>query len=106
MVNLNDAGKRDFINQIKKILEENAEPISQAGFDPLPKIEALSSKAAAVEAAEVKQQQAQAAAKDATKLARNTLSEAYKEASETVSLLEGLLGKDHNLIKEIKKMRT
>ena len=46
-----------------------------------------------------------AAAKDATKLAIDTLKEAYDNGSATVDLITGLLGKKNNLVLEIKKLR-
>ncbi|WP_423127013.1 hypothetical protein [Gaoshiqia sp. Z1-71] len=37
--------------------------------------------------------------------ARRTLNLAYSHASNAVELITGLLGKNHNLVKEIRKMR-
>ena len=45
------------------------------------------------------------AAKNATKLAQETLDAAYTDGSATVDLITGLLGKNDNLVLEIKKLR-
>ncbi len=105
MSTLSDARKRDFIIQLLLVMENKASELTAVGYDPATKIAGLKLKSDTAEADEVKQQEAMAAAKDATKLAQNSLNEAYKEASATVELMTGLLGKDNNLIQEIRKMR-
>jgi hypothetical protein len=59
----------------------------------------------AADEAEGKQVEAMAAAKDATQVATNTLNVAYIDGSSTVDLIAGLLGKNDNLLLEIKKLR-
>ena len=105
MGNLSEARKRDFINQLLLAMENKTVLLTDSGFDPTNKIAGLKLKSEAADAAEVKQQEAMASAKDATKLAQDSLEAAYAEASATVELLTGLLGKDHNLVLEIRKMR-
>ncbi len=105
MGNLSEARKRDFINQLLLAMENQTTVLIDTGFDPTTKIAGLRLKSDGADASEVKQQEAMASAKDATKLAQESLDVAYTEASATVELMTGLLGKEHNLIKEIRKMR-
>ncbi len=105
MTSLNESKKRDFVNQLIVLIEQNAQLLTDAGFDPAAKVAQLKQQAQEADAAEAKQQEAKAAAKDATNLANQTLNVAYKDASATVDLITGLLGKSNNLVLEIKKMR-
>jgi hypothetical protein len=105
MAGLNEAKRRDFISQFIVILEQNAQLLTDKGFDPAAKTDQLKQELTAAEVAEARQSEAAAAAKNATKLAQDTLIVAYTNASATVDLLSGLLGKNDNLVKEIKKMR-
>lgn len=105
MSGLNDSKKRDFVTQFTVILEQNAELLADKGFDPTNKIAQLKEEMAITDQAEGRQSAAMAAAKNATKLALEALNVAYKDASATVDLVSGLLGKDDNLLKEIKKLR-
>ncbi len=105
MGNLSDPRKRDFIDQVLLAMENQTVVLTDAGFDPTTKIAGLKLKADDADNAEVKQQESMASAKHATQLAQDSLSAAYAEASATVELITGLLGKDHNLVKEIRKMR-
>ena len=105
MPNLNDAGKRDFVNQIISLLDQNAATLTGEGYDPANKSTSLKTKSQIAQEAEVNQQEALIKARTATQLAQESLIEAYKEASATVELLAGILGKDHPLLHEIRKMR-
>ena len=105
MGSLNDSNKRDFLSQLILLMESKADEFMQAGYDPTNKIDELKKLSDEAQGDEAKQQQALALAKDATKKAQTSLKTAYKEASNAVDLIAGLLGKDHNLVKEIKKMR-
>jgi len=105
MAYLKEAQKRDFVNQMAIITEESFDLIAEHGFDPTNRINTL--KEALIEARDAEGEQLDAAArlKDATKKSQEKLSIAYNEASKTVELLAGLLGKDHPLIQQIRKMR-
>lgn len=105
MSTLSEARKRDFISQLILTMENRAAEFTAAGYDPTAKLEELKQKSANAEEAEVAQQKAKAAAKDSTVVAKASLKEAYTSASDAVELMAGLLGKNHNLIKEIRKMR-
>jgi hypothetical protein len=79
--------------------------LTDAGFDPTARIEMLQGKLQTADDAEGEQQKAQAAALDTTKLANETLKLAYDDASAFVNLIEGLLGKDHSLVRKLRQLR-
>jgi len=104
-MSLTESRKRDFVTQLIVIMEQNAQSLSDKGFDPTAKIEVLKQEMTAADEAEGKQVEAMAAAKNATNVAQNTLDAAYTDGSATVDLIAGLLGKNDNLVIEIKKLR-
>ncbi len=104
-MSLNGSKKRDFISLFIEILEQNGELLAGKGYDPTNKIAQLKEELAITDQAEAQQSLAKATAKNATKAATNALNVAYTDASATVDLISGLLGKDDNLLLEIKKLR-
>jgi len=106
MGNLTESKKRDFVTQLTGLLEQNTQLLTDKGYDPTAKIAQLRAEITAADTAEVKQMEAKAAAKNATKLTLETLNTAYTDASATVDLISGLLGKNDNLLLEIKKLRN
>ncbi|QIA06466.1 hypothetical protein [Draconibacterium halophilum] len=106
MANLTESKKRDFVSQLIVILQQNTSLLTDKGFDPTAKITQLETELTTADDAEGKQLEAAAAAKDATKLANETLDVAYTDGSATVDLITGLLGKKDNLVLEIKKLRN
>ena len=105
MGKMTESKKRDFVNQLITIMEQNAELLTEKGYDPKNKINQLKQEMTAADAAEARQSDAMAAAKDATKLSQETLQTVYESGSATVDLISGLLGKKDNLLLEIKKLR-
>uniref|UniRef100_UPI0032177B99 hypothetical protein n=1 Tax=uncultured Draconibacterium sp. TaxID=1573823 RepID=UPI0032177B99 len=105
MAYLNEAKKRDFITQMTVITEDNFNVIAEHGFDPTNRIKILKEVLEEARTAEGEQIDAAVKAKEATKKSQEKLSKAYEEASKTVELLAGLLGKNHSLIKQIRKIR-
>lgn len=103
---MSESKKRDFVSQLIILLEQNTSKLTEKGYDPANKIAQLQQEITTADEAEARQAEAQAAAKDATKLAQSTLDVAYRDASATVDLVSGLLGKDNNLLGEIRKMRS
>lgn len=104
-MSLNESKKRDFVQQLIVIIEQNAQKLVDKGFDPASKITQLKDELVAADDAEGRQAEAMAAAKDATKVANDTLDVAYTNGSAMVDLISGLLGKNDNLVLEIKKLR-
>ncbi len=86
-------------------LEEEKEVLTSAGFDPSARTETLKAENHEAETSEIAQQTAMAAAKEATQLSVEKLSIAYKDASNIADLISGLLGKDNELVKKIRKFR-
>ena len=105
MATLNEKESRAFVSEMIVMVTQNATMLSDAGFDPANRVEILQGKLQAVDQAEGEQQQAQAAAFDATKQANETLKLAYDDASAFVNLIEGLLGKDNSLVHKLRQLR-
>lgn len=105
MTSLTESKKRDFITQLIVIIEQNAPLLTNKGFDPTGKLSQLKAEKISVDLTEAGQREAMAAAKTATQLALDTLDAAYTDASATVDLVSGLLGKNDNLLIEIRKLR-
>ena len=105
MSGLNDSKRRDFVAQFVVILEQNAQLFTAKGYDPTAKIAELKEQIVQSDQAEGQQREAMAKAKDATQKAYEKLMKAYTNASATVDLVGGLLGKKDNLLIEIKKLR-
>jgi len=105
MSGITESKKRDFVTQLVVIMQQNAQLLSDKGFDPTAKIAQLQQEILTADEAEGKQAEAAAAAKNATKLAQQTLDSVYTDGSATVELITGLLGKKDNLVIEIRKLR-
>lgn len=105
MGSLSDAKKRDFVTQIISLTSENVERLNAKGFNPGNAIEELSAKKKLADKAENAQQESIAATKAATTLAQDSLDEAYRAASNQVDLISGLLGKEDELVKQMRKFR-
>nr|WP_319509915.1 hypothetical protein [uncultured Draconibacterium sp.] len=105
MGNMSEAKKRDFVQQLITLLEQNVELLTEKGYNPENKIQELSTQLTTTNDAEARQVEAMAAAKDATRLSQESLDIVYRNGSATVDLVSGLLGKQDNLLLEIKKLR-
>ena len=104
-MSLNDAKKRDFVTQMIEILVQNKSKLADKGFSTESKETELKEKAELMNTSEVKQQEAAAAAKEATLKAQTDLDAAYLAASSAADAVVGLLGKDDELSKKIRKIR-
>ncbi len=102
---MTEGKKRDFVTQLIVIMEQNAQLLTDKGYDPANKIAQLKQELTTADEAEGKQAEAMAAAKDATKFSQETLDTVYRNGSATVDLISGLLGKKDNLLLEVKKLR-
>ncbi len=105
MAKLNEKESREFVAHIIGTLEVQAPALTAAGFDPAVRISQLLEKSNLAAAMEVAQQEAEAAALKATAVSNEALSAAYKDASAAVDLIEGLLGKDHELVRLLRQYR-
>uniref|UniRef100_UPI003217FC78 hypothetical protein n=1 Tax=uncultured Draconibacterium sp. TaxID=1573823 RepID=UPI003217FC78 len=105
MSGLGESKKRDFVQQMIVILNQNSQLLTDNGFDPTSKITLLEGELTAADDAEGRQVEAKALAKAATIEAQETLSTAYNSGSAVVESVVGALGKKHPLVQEIKKLR-
>ena len=103
---MKEAQKRDFIDQMLQLLEEENASLAEAGYSSEVKKTVLTEKNATCNAAEMAQQQAAAKAKEATTFANSTLNDAYKEASNLADAISGLLGKDNEIVKKMRQFRN
>ncbi len=106
MAKLNEAKRRDFITQIITLVEEEKDRLVANGYDPTNKVDVLKVKKQESDSSEIAQQEAAARAKEATRLSNEKLDEAYREASNFADLISGLLGKEDELIKRVRKLRS
>ncbi|MBC8266031.1 MAG: hypothetical protein H8E84_03605 [Flavobacteriales bacterium] len=104
-MNLTDAQKLAFAREMAEILTNNQAELVAGGYDPAAKITEFCTQSTAAENAEADQQQAQADAKQATMDANDTRDTVYNNASATVELMVGVLGKDNLIVQEIKAIR-
>lgn len=105
MAALRESEKRDFISQMITLLVEESETLTTEGFNPTEKLAALNEKNTVAEKAEIEQQQIEAKAREATKRANEKLDEAYRLASNMADLISGLLGKENELVKKMRRFR-
>ncbi|MBK3515940.1 hypothetical protein [Carboxylicivirga marina] len=103
---MKESTKRDFVTQMIELLQDEKETLVLKGYKADVKITELGESKKACDLAELQQQKAHAAAKDATKVANDTLDVAYRAASDTADLLSGLLGKDNEIVKKMRKFRN
>jgi hypothetical protein len=105
MGNISKSKKRDFLNQLIIIMEQNAQLITDKGFNARGRIDELNVELNEAVQAVATQKEMMAEAKSATKRANKALDLAYRNGSATVDLLSGLFGKSDNLLLEVKKLR-
>lgn len=106
MTKQSESAKRDFINQMITLAQEEKTNMIEKGFDPTTKLEEIKAKSEIAIKKEIEQQEASAKAKEATISAQTTLADAYKEASNLADLISGLYGKDNAIVKKIRKFRN
>uniref|UniRef100_UPI0040574B78 hypothetical protein n=1 Tax=Candidatus Electrothrix sp. TaxID=2170559 RepID=UPI0040574B78 len=103
---MNEAKKRDFIAQIISLVETEQATLTAQGFDPAARLADLKIKKTDADQAETAQQEAAAKAKEATTHSNLMLDDAYKEdASDIADLISGLLGKENEPVKKMRKFR-
>ncbi|WP_420209285.1 hypothetical protein [Candidatus Electronema sp. JC] len=105
MSKMNEAKKRDFVAQIISLVEKEQAALTAQGFDPAARLADLKIKKTDADQAETAQQEAAAKAKEATTHSNLMLDDAYKDASNIADLISGLLGKENELVKKMRKFR-
>ncbi|MBR8537008.1 hypothetical protein KDU71_15655 [Carboxylicivirga sediminis] len=106
MGSLTEAKKRDFINQMIELINDEQSNLNELGFNPENKLTELVALKSSCSTAEIAQQQALAQAKEATLLSQNELEKAYKAASNLGDAISGILGKDSEIVKRMRKFRN
>jgi hypothetical protein len=96
---------RSFVIEMIEITRGNAPILVNVGYDPSKKVEELTSQVNTANVAEAEEKKVFALANEAREKANDTLEVAYKNASATVEIFAGLLGKDNKLVKELRKLR-
>lgn len=104
-MSLTDVKKRDFVGQIIELVTTESEKLSSEGYSPDSKIEELKTLKQACDQAEIQQQEAIARSREATSKAQESLDIAYKAASNMSDAISGILGKESEIVKRMKKFR-
>lgn len=105
MTTKSEATKRDFISQMIELALSEKENLLASGFTVDGKITSLQNNKQLTDEAEMKQQESQAIAMAATKNANKLLNDTYKEASNLADAISGLLGRDNEIVKKMRKFR-
>lgn len=103
---MNTKEERDFVEHVIKTVEDETSRLQEKGYDPINRVAVLKEKSAIATTAEIAQQKAQSEAMKATKKANETLKVAYDDASSVIDLIEGLFGKDDELVHKLRKFRN
>ena len=106
MSDLNDPLKESYIGKVADALGPYAADLTANGFDPASRITQLSGAGGLIESAGRARKTAETAAADAVKHEQDLRSQFYKLSTDTVSLVEGLLGKDHELTVKLRGLRS
>ena len=107
MADLTDADKQSFITEISGVLKqaEIKSALTEKGFDPSQRATNLDNGLGAFGKADANEKQLEAARQAANELKRTLLEDNYKLASGTIGLVEGLLGRDHAVTRQLRQIR-
>lgn len=106
MPDLNDPLKDSYIGQVADALKPYTAELTAAGFDPTSRITQLAGAGELIQNAAKARESAEKAASDAIKNEQAIRSQFYKLSTDTVSLVEGLVSKDHPLTQRLRGMRA
>lgn len=106
MADLNDSLKDSYISKVGAALTPYAADLTAKGFDPASRIAQLSGAGPLIESANKLRKAAEKSAADAIAHEQEVRSNFYSLATNTVSLVEGLLGKNHELCTKLRKLRA
>jgi hypothetical protein len=106
MSDLNDALKESYIGKVADALTPYAAELKAKGFDPASLITQLAGAGAVIETANKARQAAEQAAAAAVASEHNVREQYYTQATGSVSLVEGLLGKGHALPLKLRGLRA
>ena len=97
---------RKFIGLAADLTELNTDMLTAEGFSPTETITKIRAEIVKADASEAAKIEAFKAAEVATTAAEKDLAEAYKTTSSMIKIIEGYLGSDHPLVKELKALRN
>ena len=106
MSDLNDPLKESYIGKVGDALKPYAAELKTNGFDATDRITALTGAGEQIEAADKVRTDAQDAFASAVVNEHNLRQNFYTTATTTVSLVEGVLGKDHPLPVKLRALRA
>ncbi len=106
MASLTFTEKLGLIEEVLKFQESNAELLKSAGYDAVARAGSLKQKRDIMVAENEKQERMKAEAKEQTKKVRIAEQDAYTTASGDLDAMAGVLGKDKEISKQIKKLRS
>jgi len=106
MADLNDPLKDSYIGKVADALGPYTTELKDKGFDPASRIDQLTKAGPLIENAGKARKSAEKAAADAVKNEQDLRVQFYKLATDTVSLVEGLVGKGHELTAKLRGMRA
>ena len=106
MADLNDPLKDSYIGKVADALGPYTADLKDKGFDPASRITQLSGAGLLIENAAKARKSAEKAAADAVKNEQDLRAQFYKLATDTVSLVEGLVGKGHDLTTKLRGLRA
>ena len=105
MSRLTHAQKLAFAREIAEVLNNNKAGLVTAGYDPTQKIEELGAESKIAEKDDADQQQVLAASRQATITANTSMDKVYNNASASVDVIAGLIGKTNPITHELRKIR-
>lgn len=105
MADMTDADKKSFTDKLIGALEKNKAALIEKGWDPTQRIAALTNGATSVTNDEGVISSIEVALASASATRRTDLDNNYALASASVASVEGALGKDHPLVKDLRQIR-
>jgi type IV secretory pathway protease TraF len=95
-----------FVGTAADLVELNTEMLTAKGYTPTDAIAKIRQELTTADASEAAKLEAFKVAEVATDTAEKDLATAYKPTSSMIKIIEGYLGSDHPLVKELKSMRN
>ncbi|SRR5581483_7321782 len=106
MGDLNDPLKDSYIGKVADALSSYIDELKEKGFDPTARIDRLAGAGKVIEGANKLRKAAEKAAADAVKHEQDLREQYYADATATISLVEGFLGKGHELVTKLRGLRA
>jgi hypothetical protein len=105
MSDLNQPLKESYIAKVGAIIAPYTDELKAKDFDPTSRITKLSGAGKEIETAGKERKKKEKELKDAIEAEQNLRTTYYTLATATVSLVEGVVGKDHEVVVKLRKLR-